>query len=137
MKRNYWIMGALLVGPVLWTVFWYASTEPTPSTSSSSTRRDLQVTAGRGASGFAFTNREASAATDCRVEVPDGQTTWVSSTAGVIPHSVAPLETVRIGWSNFGAGGQRMPEYVGINQKRYDITCTVDGSVLRVAVGYD
>jgi len=30
-----------------------------------------------------------------------------------------------------------MPEYIGLNQKRFVISCTIDGSVLSTTVGYE
>ena len=90
----------------------------------------LQVSAGKGASRFSMTNREAAALHDCTVRLLDqGSAEWVASMTGPIE----PSQTVHVAWSEFRSNGQSMPSYIGQNRGNLIVSCAGAGGTRRSA----
>ena len=87
--------------------------------------RILNVSGGRGAGGFALTNREPVAISECQVTVLDqGSDEWTAPVRGTIE----PYATATAPWTRFRARGQPMPGYVGLGRKYFTVSCMVGQS---------
>ena len=81
----------------------------------------LAVSAARGATTFALTNREDVTLSQCEATVLDqGDAEWVAEIPGVL----VPSQTVAVAWSAFKANGQPMPGYIGRERKFFTVSCT-------------
>ena len=80
----------------------------------------LSVSAGKDSGGLSLTNREGFVVEDCAVKLLErgGNGEFLA----FVP-KLAPVETVRIRWSDFTLSGQPMPAYIGQAAKHFTVSC--------------
>lgn len=124
-------MKFLLAFAVLGMMAWCSTLMRSENGSGNAIAPILNVSAGRGAGGFALTNREGAPLTRCDVTLLDGRSEWIAAGLG----KIAPSETITFRWSQFTSDRQPLPSYLGLSKSNFIVSCFVGEDSTRRTAG--